>query len=183
MLKKISLLILIATSVISVSCSDETRGQVVFTVSSITARSTPFGDILDSSGIIPTDEVDVILNNNLRNPSGLGSTTFTDVLVDSVTISFNRTDGGSDKPPTVKYAISARVVTNGSVLITSITLMPSTMKQQFPISDLLIYGFERSTNYTSIKLDATLEFTGKTVEGDPVFASGKISLELTNWAD
>ena len=182
MSKKLLILPVLAVLMFALSCSEE-RGQVILTVASINPSSDPFGDIMDKDGIIPPDTVDIELHNDLKNPEGLGSLTFADIVVEAVTISFTRVDGGSDKPPTFRTATSYLVPAQGILTINDFLIIPATLKAQFPLSDLLYYGFERSTNFTSIRMDVRLEFTGHTHEGDPVYASGTITMEFTNWAD
>ncbi len=183
MTRKVLLLTMIAATTLLVSCGDDERGQVILTVASINPASEPFGDTLSSNGTIPGDSVYIELHNDLKNPGGLSSTTWADVLINSITVSFSRIDGGSDAPMTFRSAVSYKVPAQGLLTIDGFAIVPATMKGQFPVSDLIFYGYERSTNYISIKCDVTLEFEGKTLEGDPVYAKGQISIEFTNWAD
>jgi hypothetical protein len=183
MMRKIFLPALLALATLFFGCSDQEKGQVILSVAAINPASDPFGDTITSAGGVPGDAVDIELHNDLKNPAGLESTTWANVVIESVTVSFNRIDGGSDKPQTFRTAVSYMVTANGVLTIENFTIVPATMKTQFPISDLLFYGYERSTNFTSIKCDVILEFDGKSLEGYRVYAKGQISIEFTNWAD
>ncbi|HUX06137.1 MAG TPA: hypothetical protein VMX35_02395 [Acidobacteriota bacterium] len=183
MTRKVLLLTIFAAAALFVSCSGEEKGQVILTVASINPASEPFGDTMSSNGTIPGDAIDIELNSDLKNPGGLSSLTWADVIIESITVSFNRIDGGSDKPQTFRSAVSYKVPAQGVLTIEGFAIVPATMKGQFPISDLIFYGYERSTNYISIKCDVIVEFDGKTIEGDRVYAKGQISIEFTNWAD
>lgn len=180
--QKISAIAVIALMVFVSSCSME-KGQSILTITAIEPSSDPFGDIITNEGGIPSDTVEISLFNDLKNPSDVTNTVYANINIDSVTVTFTRNDGGKDVPASYRHAIQYVVPAEGSLTIENFPIIPATMKAQFPISDLLTFGYERSTNYTSIKLNCTLEISGKTVEGDPVYAKGSISIELTNWAD
>jgi hypothetical protein len=183
-MKKPALLILTVLFVLSLmlACSEE-RGQVIFKISTITPSNDPFGDVLTNEGTIPSDSIDIIFENDVKNPNALGSLAYADVLVEYVTFSFTRTDGGSDKPDNYRIGVSYRVPANNTTRADGLAIVPATMKTKFPISDLIFYGYERSTNFNSIKVDVLVEAEGHTVEGDRVYASGRISIEFANWAD
>jgi hypothetical protein len=179
-------IVLIATALFGLSlmlaCSEE-RGQVLFKISEVYPSNDPFGDVLTNDGAIPSDSVDIIFGNDVKNPNALGSLTYADVMVENITFSFARTDGGSDKPDNFRISVSYRVPANSSTRVDGLGVVPATMKTKFPISDLIFYGYERSTNFSSIKMDVLIEAEGHTIEGDRVYASGRISIELANWAD
>jgi len=182
-MRKKLLIVLLALSAIAVSCSEVEKGQVILTVVSINPASDPFGDTLSKDGTIPSDAVDIQLSSDLKNPVGLESTAYANIRLESVTVSFIRIDGGSDKPETFRTKVAYEIPAGGVIDIESFTIVPATMKSKFPISDLIFYGFERSTNFISIKCDVLLEFEGHTVEGDRVYARGSTTIEFTNWAD
>lgn len=179
--RKLIVVSLLALLTLSLSCGDE-KGQVILSIISLTAVSQPFGDILDDEGTIPTDSVDIILHNDVKNPDFFGSLTYADIILDSITVSFTRTDGGSATPETFRSAVSYTVPARGQILISGFPIVPGTLKTKFPVSDLLFYGYERSTNFISIRCDIKIEISGRTVEGDPVFTEGGIAIEFTNWA-
>lgn len=182
-MKKLTFVILVISAVLFANSCTEERGQVLLVISAINPTSDPFGDVLDSEGIIPSDTIEIDLLNAYKNPDGLDSNAFSDIIVNTVTVSFNRIDGGSDSPGTFRSNVTYRVPASGSLAIENFTVIPATMKAQFPIGDLIYYGYERSTNFTSIKYNITIELSGKTLEGDPVYAKGSISIELADWAD
>lgn len=182
-MKKLTFAILVISAVLFANSCSEERGQVILVISAINPTSDPFGDVLDSEGIIPPDTIEIDMLNQYKNPDGLDANAFSDIILDTITVSFNRIDGGSDSPGTYRSKVTYRVPAAGSLTIDNFTVIPATMKAQFPIGDLIYYGYERSTNFTSIKYDLIIELSGKTLEGDPVFAKGSISIELADWAD
>lgn len=174
--------VLMLALLLTIACSEE-RGQAILTISNVVPANDPFGDILTDEGSIPSDSVDITFRNDLKNPEGLKSTTYADIIIESITISFIRTDGGSDMPDTFRVGVSFRVPSFGSYNASGFVIVPATLKTKFPLSDLLFYGYERSTYFNSIKYDIRIEAEGHTLEGDRVYASGKIPIEFANWAD
>ena len=182
-MKRISTVItLVASAMLLFSCTLE-KAVSILIIGSIDQTSTPFGDTLSNDGTIPSDTVDIVLFNELRNPDGVGGTANSDIILDSITVIYNRVDGGSDTPTPFRYAITLRIPAEGSARVEEFPILPATKKAEFPLSDLVFFGYERSTTFTSIKIDAILEFSGKTVDGEPIFAKGNLSIEITNWAD
>ena len=182
-MKKTLLIAFLGLLTLVVACSDQERGQVILTIASANPASDPFGDVISSDGTIPPDSIDLEIHNDLKNPDGLSSTTFANVRLESITCSFTRVDGGSATPSTFKTNVAYTVAANGVLNIEGFVVVPATMKTQDPISDLIYYGYERSTNFVSIRCDIMLEVAGTTLEGDPVYASGSITIEFANYAD
>ena len=182
MKRPIQLLFVLAIMATALISCDLEKGQSFLIIESIDLTSTPFGDILTSDGTVPSDSIDISFVNEVKDPDG-GSSAQADIIIDAITVSFNRIDGGSDTIPPFKHALTLRVPANGTADLEGFPIFPATRKLEFPVSDLIFFGFERSTNFTSIRVDVIIEVTGKTVEGDPVFVRGNISMELTDWAD
>ena len=184
MLRKLTIVTILAlfTLALTLSCGGE-KGQVIFTISMVEPANDPFGDIMDRNFSIPSDTVNILFENDVKNPDAFGSLTYADIIVESLTVSFTRTDGGSDKPDTYRDSVSYRVPARGTYMVNGYPILPATMKLEFPLSDLYYYQYERSTNFISIKMDILIEAEGHTIEGDRVYASGRISIEVTDWAD
>ena len=138
-MKKVLLLTLLVLATLVVACSDQERGQVILTIASANPSSDPFGDILSNDGTIPPDTIDLELHNDLKNPDGLASTTFANVQVESITCSFTRVDGGSDKPNTFRTTVSYQVPANGVTNIEGFVIVPRDDENAVPDkrSDLL----------------------------------------------
>jgi len=156
---------------------------VILTIGGISETSVPFGDVITNEGIIPPDTIDIILENDPRNPEGLASLTYSDIVLEAITVTLTRVDGGFDTPGTNRYPVVFRVPAQGTLTIEGFEIVPATEKAKFPISDLIYYGYERSTNYSSIRMEAFVEVTGHTIGGGRVYASGSIYIEFTNFAD
>ena len=183
MKRPIQLILVLAIVAAAMTSCDFKDGQAILIIESIDQVSAPFGDVLNSDGVVPSDSIGITFLNEVKNLDGFGSSAQADIIIEAITVSFNRIDGGSDTIPAFREALTLRVPANGTSTIDSFPVLPSTRKLEFPVSDLIFFGFERSTNFTSIRVDVIIEVTGETVEGDPVFVRGNISMELTDWAD
>lgn len=125
----------------------------------------------------------------MKNPSDLSQPALQDILLERYEVTFNRTDGGTVKPPGFQRALSAkvRVTPHGSPTetITGLTLVlvPSTHKSQPPLSHLILPGFEPVTGFVNIQATATVRFFGHTIAGDVVQAEAAIGLNFADFAD
>lgn len=183
MKRPIKILLILAAIAATLTSCDFEKGQSFLIIEFVEEASSPFGDVLSTDSTVPSDSINIQFVNEVKNPEGFVNATQADIVIDSITVSFNRIDGGADTIPPFKQAVTLRVPANGTAALEGFPVMPSTRKLEFPVSDLIYYGFERSTNFTSIRVDVILEVSGKTVEGDPVYVRGNISMELTDWAD
>lgn len=178
-----SLLIISALLLAMAGCGDETNSQGELVIQAIDQSTDPFGDVQTSEGTIPTDTIDITLFNEPKNPYSVDSGNFADIVISSISVIFSRIDGGEDVPASFNVPYTLRVPYNGTATIQSFPVLPGTLKDSFPISDLLSFGYERSTLFTSIRMQITIEIVGKTTTEDPVFVRGFTTVEVTNWAD
>lgn len=191
--------LLLALALVAFGCAaagdiDDTENAVILVINSISQSSDPFGDVLTSSGGILPDTVDVELSAHLKTPTAPpGSPSepvLQDVLIERYEVIFRRTDGGTDVPKGFQRGMSLRVrVTppGESSLRTStvedLVVVPATTKSQPPISFLIDPGFEPSTGFVNIQVEATMRFFGRTLSGDRVSAVGSIGINFANFAD
>lgn len=190
----IRLLAVAAVLAVLAACSasgniDNTTAPVVLIVGNVRAVSTPFGDVLSSSGSIPEDTVQVDLVARLKSPGDLTTPSLQEVVVERYEVTFSRTDGGTAVPAGFQRGINAKVRLTGNnettERITQITLVlvPSTIKSQPPLSQLIDPGVESATGFVNIQATATIRFFGTTVAGDAVTASASIGIDFANFAD
>lgn len=189
MKKNILIIVALAVMVLSSSCAEDNgpfnreTSTVIFTISEVLPASEPFGDILTTDGTIPGDTVNILFANYMKDQTWAQNKIYSDVILNSMTVSFRRTDGGYDVPAAVRGGLTFRVLADGINQLDGVTIIPATTKAEFPLSDLIYYGYERSTNYTKISLDVIIEVEGHTVEGEPVQAKGYTHIIIANWAD
>jgi hypothetical protein len=168
----------------------------VLVVTSITPSTDPFGDVLnESSGSILDDTIDVVFSAHLKAPvtgadSNTVAPTLQDIVLEKYEVTYERIDGGSQVPAGFERGISLRVrmTPHGEVVlressIDDLIIAPSTMKAQPPISLLIDPGFEPSTGYVNIQVNAHITFFGRTIAGDRVTASAIVGINFANFAD
>ncbi|MFQ5743462.1 MAG: hypothetical protein ACE5HV_07725 [Acidobacteriota bacterium] len=173
---------------------DDTQNAVVLVIDSITQVSNPFGDILTSSGSILDDTVDVVFSAHLKSPSPPPGSpldpTLQDIILERYEVTFVRTDGGTAVPAGFQRGMSLRVrlTPQGDVILrestaSSLVIAPATEKSQPPISFLIDPGFEPSTGFVNIQVNATLRFFGRTIAGDKVSVSATIGINFADFGD
>ena len=181
-MKKYLLLTIVLCLTLFVGCEKDVTGLSELRIQAIVPVSAPFGDVLTNDGTIPSDTIDIQFYNVYKDPSNFRASNYADIYIEKVTVSFNRVDGGSDTPVNFDQAITLICETDSTAVIEDFPIFPATRKLEFPVSDLVYYGYERSTNFQSIQVRVTLEVTGRTLAGDPVYAKGQIDMEFANWA-
>lgn len=195
MKKYISFVALLLLTIAISACSTknevgETKAPVFLVISQIVQEYSPFGDIITSDGKLLDETVSVEFLNQVKNPNvyatdPLTQSRYTDIVIKSYRISYSRTDSGHAAPDGFDEAVNIHVPTNGFSIANGVIILHAHQKLQPPISFLQPYnlGFEPSTNYTAIKCRALLEFSGESLAGDKVYASGSIEITFTDYAD
>ena len=167
----------------------DTSAPVILIVSSLSGSNTPFGDVLTTGGTLPEDTASVSFIARMKSPSDVTQPALQEILLERYEVTFSRTDGGSVLPPGFRRAMSAkvRVTPHGSptetVTAASLVLVPSTHKNQPPLSHLIQPGFEPVTGFVNIQATATVRFFGHTIAGDAVQAEASIGINFADFAD
>lgn len=168
---------------------DNTTSPVALIVGNVQTLSDPFGDVMSASGSIPDDEVQVDLVARLKNATDITTPTLQEIIVERYEVTFSRTDGGTAVPAGFQRAINAKVQvtahnqTTERITQIRIVLVPSTIKSQPPLSQLIAPGVESATGFVNIQATATVRFFGTTVAGDQVSATARIGIDFANFAD
>jgi len=191
-----ALVILLATLALGCGATgslDDTENAVVLVINSIEQVSDPFGDVLTSGGTIPEDTIQVEFAAHLKAPTGppgsVTEPTLQDVVIESYQVEFTRTDGGPQAPAGFRRGMSLRVqltepnTSQLNISTATLTLVPSTTKAQVPISFLIDPGFEPSTGFVNIQVNARITFFGQTVSGDPVTTTADVGINFANFGD
>jgi len=143
-----------------------------------------FGDVNFNGE--PLDEVVLVeLANEFKNPMAVTPSSYQDIIVSSYRVSFVRTDGGIDAPDAFEESINYRVPSGETISIDKLVILKAHQKLQPPLEYLQPWslGFEPSTNYISIACEALIEFSGETVTGEKVFASGSFMITFMDYSD
>jgi len=174
---------------------DNTQNAVVLVLVSIVPSSDPFGDVLTNGGTILDDTIDIVFSAHLKAPvtggdSNTVAPTLQDIILDRYEVTYSRTDGGTQVPAGFERGISLRVrlTPHGEVVLreseyNGLVIAPSTTKAQPPISLLIDPGFESSTGYVNIQLNAHITFFGRTIAGDQVTVSAIVGMNFANFGD
>lgn len=133
------------------------------------------GSVINTTGIV---EVDAILLDPGATP-----TSYQDVIIDQVDITYSRADGlsveGKDIPRSFSVKTSQMVRVSETSTSFAVELVRHNAKLEAPLADLVNYG-----GATILKLEANLTIHSKDTAGHrlaPVKAS--VSIECANFAD
>ena len=173
---------------------DNTENAVVLVITSIVPSTDPFGDVLTSGGTILDDTIDVVFAAHLKAPViGVGNTaapTLQDIIIERYEVTYERTDGGTQVPAGFERGFTLRVVLTPHGVpslrestYSGLVIAPSTTKAQPPVSLLIDPGFESTTGYVNIQVNAHITFFGRTVAGDRVTVSATVGMNFANFGD
>jgi hypothetical protein len=116
-------------------------------------------------------QIDTItLSSSLKNPDAEDPQGFADTQVNSYTVTFTRTDGGTAVPPAQTFGAGVVVPSGGDATLSNFPVMYATAVQQAPFDQLLPFngGIDRETGRDEIDLAFNLTFFGRTVSGKRV---------------
>jgi hypothetical protein len=115
---------------------------------------------------IPT----ITLESHLKNPSQSDPQGFADTQINSYTVRFRRTDGGTLVPPVQTFGAGVVLPSGGSVTLSNFPILPASAVQQSPFDQLLPFngGVDRETGRNEIRMTYDLTFFGKTASGHRV---------------
>lgn len=116
-------------------------------------------------------QIDTInLRSQLKDPGSTDTAGFADVQVNSYTVVFRRTDGGTVVPPPQTFGAGVILPVNSTATLSNFPVLPASMIQQSPFDQLLPFngGVDRQTNRDEIDMAFDLTFFGSTVSGHRV---------------
>lgn len=109
------------------------------------------------------------VNSIVAQPNGETSSLM-DVELESYEVTFQRVDGGTRVPVPFVSNILSTVPVGGTLTLTNYLLMTTDQLRNPPLSDLLFEngGFDKETGSTTIKMNLTIRFFGRTLSGREV---------------
>jgi hypothetical protein len=112
----------------------------------------------------------ITLNSRLKNPSQTDPQGFADTQINSYTVRFRRTDGGTLVPPVQTFGAGVVVPSGGTVVLSNFPILPASAVQQSPFDQLLPFngGIDRETGRNEIRMAYDITFFGRTVSGHRV---------------
>jgi hypothetical protein len=135
---------------------------------------------VDVSTPAPVQISSIVLTSHLKNPTQTDPQGFADTQVNSYTVRFRRTDGGTRVPSVKTFGAGILVPSGGSATLSNFPILEASDLQQSPFDQLLPFngGVDRETGRNSIQMTFDITFFGQTVSGHRVqsqTASGILS--------
>jgi len=110
------------------------------------------------------------LESHLKNPTQTDPQGFADTQINSYTVRYRRTDGGTLVPPVQTFGTGILVPSGGSATLSNFPILPASAIQQSPFDQLLPFngGVDRQTGRNDIGMAFDITFYGKTASGHRV---------------
>jgi hypothetical protein len=162
------ILLLMAAVLFAPGCTNkqgETESPVFITVS--LAVQTGFVNV---AVIAPVQIPTITLSSTLKNPSQTDPQGFATVTLESYTVHFRRTDGGTRVPADLNLPVGVTIPSGGSATLTNFPVLQASQIQLSPFDQLLPFngGFDRETGKAEIDMAVDITFFGHTVAGQRV---------------
>jgi hypothetical protein len=140
----------------------ETEAPVFITVD--IAEQPGFVDV----GVVAPIQITTInLASHLKNPQQSDPQGFSDVEMNTYTVHFRRTDGGTVVPPDQTFGAGIIIPSGGTGKLSNFPILPASAIQLSPFDQLLPFngGIDRETRRDEIQMAFDLNFFGHTVSG------------------
>jgi hypothetical protein len=120
--------------------------------------------------VAPVQIPSILLTSTLKNPSQTDPQGFATVELESYTIHFRRTDGGTRVPADLNLPAGATITSGSSATLSNFPVLPASQVQLSPFDQLLPFngGFDRETGKAEIDMAVDITFFGHTVAGQRV---------------
>ena len=134
--------------------------------------------------VAPVQISSMTVASSLKNPTQSDPQGFATVTLESYTVHFRRTDGGTRVPPDQSLPVGVIVPSGGTAALTNFPVLPASQIQLSPFDQLLPFngGFDRETGKAEIDTAFEITFFGHTVSGHRVqseTASGPLLFSFT----
>jgi hypothetical protein len=125
---------------------------------------------VDVGTAAPVQIQTITLESHLKNPSQTDPQGFADTQINSYSVRFRRTDGGTRVPAVQTFGAGILVPSNGIATLNNFPILPASAIQQSPFDQLLPFngGVDRETGRTEIQMTFDITFFGTTVSGHRV---------------
>lgn len=131
-------------------------------------------------------QIDTItVASHRKNPDSIDTLGFSDVQLNSYTVTFRRTDGGTLVPPMQTFGCGVLVPHDGSSTLSNFPVLYAAAVQQTPFDQLLPFngGIDRETGRNEIDTAFNLTFYGTTVSGKRVQSDTASGILLFNYSN
>jgi hypothetical protein len=125
---------------------------------------------VDVGAAAPVQVQTIILESHLKNPSQTDPQGFADTQINSYTVRFRRTDGGTLVPTVQTFGAGILVPSGASATLSNFPILPASAVQQSPFDQLLPFngGIDRETGRNEIQMTFDITFFGRTASGHRV---------------
>lgn len=116
---------------------------------------------------LPVQIQTIVLTSHLKSPKATDPQGFANVTINSYTVHFRRTDGGTRVPPDKTFGAGVTVDSGGTATLSNFPILTASDTQQSPFDQLMPFngGIDRETNKTEIQMAFDITFFGTTVSG------------------
>jgi hypothetical protein len=164
-LTSIALASLLALATACTNKQGETESPVFITVS--LDEQPGFVDVAVTA---PVQVDTIVLQSHLKNPTATDEIGFADTQINSYTVSYRRTDGGTMVPPMQTFGAGILVPVDGDATLNNFPILAASAVQASPFDQLLPFngGIDRETGKAEIDTAFDITFFGTTVSGHRV---------------
>jgi hypothetical protein len=129
----------------------------------------------------------ITLNSSLKNPDASDPQGFADTQINTYTVTYTRTDGGTLVPPPQTFGAGILLPSGGQATLANFPVLYASALQQSPFDQLLPFngGIDRETGKDEIDTKFNITFFGNTVSGQRVqsqTASGILIFRFSGFA-
>jgi len=168
MKRSIATLVVLAAALAAAACTNkegESESPVFITVAIPLQPG-----FVDVSAAAPVQIDTMNLVSHLKNANATDPQHFADVNIESYTVTFRRTDGGTVVPPVQSFGGAGLVPSGGTTTLSNFPVMYASAVQGTPFDQLLPFngGIDRETGRTEIDTAFDVVFFGRTVSGHRV---------------
>ena len=158
-------LILIALSPACTNHEGETEAPVFITVS--LDQQPGFVDV-GTPAVVQVQTITLV--GHLKNPTATDPQGFATTQINSYTVRYRRTDGGTHVPPVQTFGAGIVVPSSGTATLNNFPILPASAVQQSPFDQLLPFngGVDRETGRNEIQTAFDITFYGTTASGHRV---------------
>jgi hypothetical protein len=120
--------------------------------------------------VAPVQVPTITIASHLKNPSQTDPQSFANVMLESYTVHFHRTDAGTRVPGDQTFGAGVLVPSGGAATLTNFPILAASAIQQAPLDQLLPFngGFDRETGRAEIDTAFDITFFGHTASGQRV---------------
>jgi len=183
-MKKTYLLAMVTVGALTfaAACSN-TQGQTespVFLTVSIDFQP----GFINIANAAPVQIDEITVESHRKNPDSVDTIGFSDVQLNSYSVRFRRTDGGTLVPPVQVFGCGVLVPHDGTATLENFPVLYATAVQQTPFDQLLPFngGIDRETGRDEIDTTFDLTFFGSTASGKRVQSDTASGILLFNFA-